>query len=59
MLIGSPLTDRANSHNGTLAPSSPQSSVAERADNHRERLDDRRFRRFLAGVLREIIDDGG
>jgi hypothetical protein len=59
MLIGLPLTDRADSHNGIMAPTSSQSSIVERIRSHREDPDDTRLRRFLADILRGIIDGGG
>lgn len=56
MVIGFPLTDRADNHSRTAAPASSQSWVAGRADDLQKRPDDRRLRRFLAGIVRHVID---
>jgi hypothetical protein len=59
MLLGLPLIDRAESHNGIMAPTSSQSSIAERIRSHRKDADSQRLRHFLADILRGIIDGGG
>ena len=55
MRLGSPLTQRAEIQNRTAAPTSPQSSIARRIGDHRERPDHRRLRHLLADILQEII----
>lgn len=57
MLIGFPLTERAETPNGTLATTPSPSTVSEQTDNHRENAGHQPVRRFLAGIMREFVNE--